>query len=186
MMLPEAGFVEVEILATEAKRSILIRFLVLSAAIIVVTTTVFTFIQLYKAWILQRVNQRLRTRMVANAEELSLRFHSQSSAGDAIYRVFQDSAMVTAVVDNIVVVPVIGLTTLAMQLAIATLFSPWFGFLLLVGVVTCVVLLAVITPRLRNLSAAARKASATLFTRVQETFQSIQAIKAYGLSLIHI
>ena len=180
MMLPEAGFVEVEILATEAKRSILIRFLVLSAAIIVVTTTVFTFIQLYKAWILQRVNQRLRTRMVANAEELSLRFHSQSSAGDAIYRVFQDSAMVTAVVDNIVVVPVIGLTTLAMQLAIATLFSPWFGFLLLVGVVTCVVLLAVITPRLRNLSASARKASATLFTRVQETFQSIQAIKAYG------
>ena len=94
MMLPEAGFVEVEILATEAKRSILIRFLVLSAAIIVVTTTVFTFIKLYKAWILQRVNQRLRTRMVANAEELSLRFHSQSSAGDAIYRVFQDLSLI--------------------------------------------------------------------------------------------
>ena len=180
MLLAEAGFVEVEMLATEAKRIILIRFLSLTAVIVIITTTVFAFIQIYKAWILQRVNQRLRTRMVANAEELSLRFHSQSSAGDAIYRVFQDSAMVTAVVDNIVVVPVIGLTTLVMQLAIATLFSPWFGFLLLIGVITCLVLLAVITPRLRSLSTAARKASATLFTRVQETFQSIQAIKAYG------
>lgn len=180
MLLPEAGYVDADSLTIDARRTVLIRFLILTAVIVVVTTTVFTVMQIYKAWILQRVNQRLRTRMVANAEELSLRFHSQSSAGDAIYRVFQDSAMVTAVVDNIVVVPVIGLTTLAMQLAIASLFSPWFGFLLMVGVITCVVLLTVITPRLRKLSVAARKANATLFTRVQETFQSIQAIKAYG------
>ena len=51
---------------------------------------------------------------------------------------------------------------------------------LLIGIVACVVLLIAITPRLRALSRAARQASATLFTRVQETFQSIQAIKAYG------
>ena len=180
MLLQDTGYVDSDNLTSEARRTILFRFLILTAVIVVVTTTVFTVIQMYKAWILQRVNQRLRTRMVANAEELSLRFHSQSSAGDAIYRVFQDSAMVTAVVDNIVVVPMIGLTTLAMQLAIASLFSPWFGCLLMIGVITCVVLLVVITPRLRKLSAVARMANATLFTRVQETFQSIQAIKAYG------
>ena len=180
MLLPEAGYVDTDELTKAARQTVLIRFLILTAVIVVVTTTVAIVIQMYKAWILQRVNQRLRTRMVANAEELSLRFHSQSSAGDAIYRVFQDSAMVTAVVDNIVVVPLIGLTTLTMQLAIASLFSPWFGSLLLIGIVSCVALLVAITPRLRTLSLAARQASATLFTRVQETFQSIQAIKAYG------
>lgn len=180
MLLPEAGYVDTDELTKAARQTVLIRFLILTAVIVVVTTTVAIVIQMYKAWILQRVNQRLRTRMVANAEELSLRFHSKSSAGDAIYRVFQDSAMVTAVVDNVVVVPVIGLTTLTMQLAIASLFSPWFGSLLLIGIVACVVLLIAITPRLRALSRAARQASATLFTRVQETFQSIQAIKAYG------
>ena len=180
MLLPEPGYVDTDKLTKAARQTVLTRFLILTAVIVVVTTTVAIVIQMYKAWILQRVNQRLRTRMVANAEELSLRFHSKSSAGDAIYRVFQDSAMVTAVVDNVVVVPVIGLTTLTMQLAIASLFSPWFGSLLLIGIVACVVLLIAITPRLRALSRAARQASATLFTRVQETFQSIQAIKAYG------
>lgn len=144
------------------------------------STTVATSIGLYKVWILQRVNQHLRIRMVTNAEELSLRFHADARAGDAIYRVFQDSAMVTAVIDNIVVVPVIGISTLAMQVAIATLFSPWFGFLLgLAAVVLCIVL-AIMTPRLRHRSMLAREASSALFTRVQETFQSVLAIKAYG------
>ena len=66
--------------------------------------------------------------MVSNAEEQALRSHANASTGDAIYRVFQDSAMVTAVVENIVVVPVIGIATLAVQLTIASLFSLWFGF----------------------------------------------------------
>ena len=37
-----------------------------------------------------------------------------------------------------------------------------------------------VAPRLQTWSGAARRANAELFTRVQETFQGIQAIKAYG------
>ncbi len=180
MALKVGPFVEVATLGTEARHELLIRFLILTAIITVLTTTVGSAIGLYKVWILQRVNQHLRARMVANAEELSLRFHGDARAGDAIYRVFQDSAMVTAVIDNIVAVPIIGISTLTMQIAIATLFSPWFGFLLCLGVIVLLVVLTVMTPRLRQRSHLARKANAALFTRVQETFQSIFAIKAYG------
>lgn len=180
MLLPAEDYVLVESLSSAARFEILFRFLIVSAIIIVLTTSMFTLISMYKVWILQRVNQELRVAMVRNAEELSLRFHARMSAGDGIYRVFQDSAMVTAVVDNIVVQPIIALVVLIMQLTIAMLFSPWFAFLLLVAVVTILAITAWFTPRLRTWSQAARRANAGLFTRVQETFQSIQAIKAYG------
>ena len=180
MWLPPSGYVDVEQLAEDARITVLARFLILTIVIVVATTSARIAIAMYKLWILQRVNQNLRATMVANAEELSLRFHSGSAAGDAIYRVFQDSAMVTAVVDNAVVVPVIGFSTLAVQMAVASLFSPWFGFLLLLAVGTLVAVVGWFTPRLRASSIGARQASANLFTRVQETFQGIQAIKAYN------
>ena len=180
LFLPADLYTNIKPLTESARQIVLVRFLILTGIFVVITSTFNVAIRLYKVWILQRVNQSLRTRMVSNAEELSLRSDSKASTGDAIYRVFQDSAMVTAVVENIVVVPVIGIVTLAVQLIIASLFSPWFGFLFFVGVALCMVILGIITPRLQSLSLGARQASSSLFTRVQETFQSIQAIKTYG------
>ena len=180
LFLPADPYTGPELLHEGARQTVLIRFLILTAIFVVITSTCNVVIRLYKVWILQRVNQRLRARMVSNAEELSLRSHANASTGDAIYRVFQDSAMVTAVVENIVVVPVIGIATLAVQLTIASLFSLWFGFLFFIGILVCILVLKVITPRLQALSLRARQASASLFTRVQETFQSIQAIKTYS------
>lgn len=179
MFLNAADVVDVESLSVAVRMEILFRFLIVSAVIILVTTSCFTLVALYKTWILQRVNQALRVDMVRNAEELSLRFHANSPAGDGIYRVFQDSAMVTAVVDNIVVQPIIAITTLVLQLSIAVLFSPWFAFLVGLAIAVIWILTLWYTPRLRTWSQAARRANAALFTRVQETFQSIQTIKAY-------
>ncbi|MYD43209.1 MAG: ABC transporter ATP-binding protein [Gammaproteobacteria bacterium] len=179
LQLPPAAYVDAAALSDAAAFEILFRFLIVSAVIIILTTTMVTGIAMYKVWILQRVNQELRVALVQNAEELSLRFHTKMTAGDGIYRVFQDSAMVTAVVDNIVVQPIISIAVLVMQIVIATLFSPWFAFLLLVAVLTIVLITSWFTPRLRRWSQTARRANAELFTRVQETFQSIQAIKAY-------
>ena len=180
MLLPETGYVGVEALSESARLEVLFRFLIVSAVIIVTTTSAFTLLAMYKVWILQRVNQDLRVTMVRNAEDLSLRFHSRTSAGDGIYRVFQDSAMVTAVVDHVIVQPIIAIAMMALQIAVASLFSPYFALLMLVAGVTVMVLALAVTPRLRTWSGAARRANATLFTRVQETFQGIQAIKAYG------
>ena len=179
MFLPEADFVNVTILDEVKRLEILFRFLIVSAVIIVFTSTAFTVINMYKTWVLQQVNQSLRVEMVRNAEELSLRFHAATPAGDGIYRVFQDSAMVTAVVDHIVVQPIIAILTLILQLTIAFLFSPWFAFLLSLACFSVLLMATWYTPRLRQRSQEARQANASLFTRVQETFQSIQAIKAY-------
>ena len=180
MLLPDAGYVGVEALSEQARLEVLFRFLIVSAVIIVTTTSAFTLLAMYKVWILQRVNQDLRVTMVRNAEDLSLRFHARTSAGDGIYRVFQDSAMVTAVVDHVVVQPVIAVAMMVLQIAVASLFSPYFALLMLGASVVVVVLAIVVTPGLRTWSQAARRANAELFTRVQETFQGIQAIKAYG------
>lgn len=160
LLLPADPYTGPGLLDEGARQTVLIRFLILTAIFVVITSTFNVVIRLYKVWILQRVNQRLRARMVSNAEELSLRSHANASTGDAIYRVFQDSAMVTAVVENIVVVPVIGIATLAVQLTIASLFSLWFGFLFFVGILVCILVLKVITPRLQALSLRARQASA--------------------------
>ena len=180
LMLPKVSFVDVASLSTADRFTLLNHFLVLTAFIVVTSTTAGSGLAVYKVWILQRVNQHLRMQMVANAEALSLRHHGESEAGDAMYRVFQDSAMVTAVIDNIIVVPVIGLTTLCMQGAIAALFSPWFAFLLMTAVVTLILAVGAATPRLRRASVDAREAGAVLYNRVQETFQGVSAIKAYA------
>jgi len=180
MLLPDGDYVDVESLSDSARFEVLFRFLIVSAVIIVTTTSAFTLLAMYKVWILQRVNQHLRVAMVRNAEDLSLRFHSRTSAGDGIYRVFQDSAMVTAVVDHVVVQPIIAVAMIAVQLAVASLFSPYFALLMLVASAAVVAMAIGLAPRLQTWSGAARRANAALFTRVQETFQGIQAIKAYG------
>ena len=180
MLLPVGDYVAVAKLSEASRMELLFRFLIASAVIIVLTTTASTLILMYKTWILQRVNQDLRLAMVGNAESLSLRFHSQAAAGDGIYRIFQDSAMVTAVVDHVVVQPIIAIAILAVQLTIACLFSPFFAVLLLVAGIAIMALTAWYTTRLRTGSHLARRANAALFTRVQETFQGIQAIKAYA------
>ena len=180
MLLPDADYVDVESLPDSARFEVLFRFLIVSAVIIVTTTSAFTLLAMYKVWILQRVNQDLRVAMVRNAEDLSLRFHSRTSAGDGIYRVFQDSAMVTAVVDHVVVQPIIAISMIAVQLAVASLFSPYFAVLMLTASAAVVAMALGLAPRLQTWSRAARQANAALFTRIQETFQGIQAIKAYG------
>ena len=180
MLLPDADYVDVESLGDSARFEVLFRFLIVSAVIIVTTTSAFTLLAMYKVWILQRVNQDLRVAMVRNAEDLSLRFHSRTSAGDGIYRVFQDSAMVTAVVDHVVVQPIIAISMIAVQLAVASLFSPYFAVLMLTASAAVVAMALGLAPRLQTWSRAARQANAALFTRIQETFQGIQAIKAYG------
>ena len=64
----------------------------------------------YNMWIMQRINQDLRIALLARWHQLSLSYHSEHRTGDSIYRIYQDSAMVPAVIG-----PLIGMT-LAMKL----------------------------------------------------------------------
>ncbi len=180
LLLAPEGFVGVDSLEDGARTTVLYRFQVWTILTTIFGVLAFQGLELYKTWILQRVNQHLRVQLVQNTQALSLTFHRDHQAGDAVYRVFQDSAMVTRVIDVIVVLPVTAGSTLILQVAIASLFSPVFAMLLAIGALTLIAMLAWYTPRLRAVSAVTRAASAALVGRVQESFQSILALKAYS------
>ena len=55
----------------------------------------------YYIYIMQRVNQDLRVALVGRWHQLSLRYHSNHRVGDSVYRIYQDSSQVTAVIGEI-------------------------------------------------------------------------------------
>ena len=59
----------------------------------------------WETWIGQAINQHLRVKMIENAEHLSLRYQSHARTGDAIYRVFQDSRMISNIIASIILDP---------------------------------------------------------------------------------
>ncbi len=133
----------------------------------------------YYIYIMQRVNQDLRMALVERWLSLSLRYHSDHRVGDSVYRIYQDSAQVTAV---------IGTVTQALQL----LMVYGIGVVALAGLdpilgsmTLGIVLLAILwgrwfSPRMRERSLASREASSAFTSRVQETFAAVRVIKAYG------
>jgi len=133
----------------------------------------------YYIFIMQRVNQDLRMALVERWLGLSLRYHSDHRVGDSVYRIYQDSAQVTAVIGN-VTQSMQMLSTYAIGVVFLAALDPILG-----GMALSIVLLAVLwgrwfSPRMRERSLAAREANSDFTSRVQETFAAIRVIKAYG------
>lgn len=135
-------------------------------------------IDYYRTWILQRVNQYLRVTMMERTEHLSLRYHSHARTGDAIYRIYQDSAMITSIVERVVLEPVVAIGQVVFSFLVIWLFSPILGSLYLAGMLPILVLVAWFTPRLQVRSRRARTANSALTSRIQEAFAAIRIIKA--------
>ena len=80
----------------------------------------------YNMWIMQRINQDLRVALISRWHQLSLSYHSDHRTGDSIFRIYQDSAMVTAVVGHM-----IGMTLAMMSyyscVVLVTILNPWLG-----------------------------------------------------------
>ncbi|MDE0178407.1 MAG: ABC transporter ATP-binding protein, partial [Gammaproteobacteria bacterium] len=108
----------------------------------------------------------------------SLRFHSDSRSGDAIYRIIQDSAQIVNLLREAIISPI----TMVYALVIALTFITAFDALLLLGValvaVPAVALTVVFTPRIRRRSVASRVAGSNLTSRLQETFAALKVVKA--------
>ncbi len=135
-------------------------------------------IDYYRTWILQRVNQYLRVTMMERAEHLSLRYHSHARTGDAIYRIYQDSAMITSIIERAVLEPVVAIGQVVFSFLVIWLFSPILGGLYLAGMLPVLVLVAWFTPRLQIRSRRARTTNSALTSRIQEAFAAIRIIKA--------
>ena len=80
----------------------------------------------YHMWIMQRINQDLRLALLERWHQLSLSYHSEHRTGDSIFRIYQDSAQVTAVIGRL-----ISLTLATMSyfscVVLVTLLNPWLG-----------------------------------------------------------
>ena len=59
----------------------------------------------YRVWVMQNINQNLRPHLMAQLNHLSMKYHADSKTGDVIYRLFQDSAMVTQIIQALVIDP---------------------------------------------------------------------------------
>jgi ATP-binding cassette subfamily B protein len=138
----------------------------------------------YRIWILQRVNHLLRLRLVDRFQALSLRFHADSRVGDAIYRMYQDRAMVTQVIDVMVLTPLDTLGRFFFSLALVSLWDPWLAGVLALGWPAMLVLGRVFSRPLRIDFRRAREANSRLTSRIQETLVGIKVVKAYGAELL--
>ena len=177
--LDPARFVDVETLDEEARFTLRTVFLVVAGALMAIGFLLGTGLGYYLTWILQRVNQHLRLAMMDRAVHLSLRYHDEAPVGDAIYRVYQDSAMVTTVVQNALIQPVTLLTNLAIALVAIGFFEPYLGLLFLIAAVPSILAARAFTPRLRDGSTRSRFANSALTSHIQESVNGVRVLKAH-------
>ena len=164
----------------EVRRQVLRRILAVSVGVGLVAVPCGMALYYYQVWILQRVNQLLRIRLLDRLQSLSLRFHSDHRIGDAIYRMYQDSAMVTQLIDVLVLVPAGSIGRFLFCVAVVGAFHPLAGAALLLLWPPLLLLGALFSRRLRGGFRQAREAQSGLTSRIQETLAGIQVIKAYG------
>jgi ABC-type multidrug transport system fused ATPase/permease subunit len=134
----------------------------------------------YQVWILQKLNQVLRIRLLERLQQLSLRFHSDSKIGDALYRTIQDSAMVTQLIEVLILVPLAALGRFLFGMLVVALFDWRVALGLLALAVPLFAIAHALGRPLRVGFRTARETNAALVSRIQETLAGIRVIKAYG------
>lgn len=178
--LDPAVFVDVDALDPDTRRALLRRVIWVGVASGVVISPLIMALYYYQVWILQRVNQILRVQLLERFQALSLRFHAENPVGDAIYRMYQDSAMVTQLIDVLFLTPAMTLARFAFSLVVIALFDAWLALVLGLLLPPLLLLGAWLSRRMRVRFRAAREANSTLTSRIQETLSGIKVIKAYG------
>jgi ABC-type multidrug transport system fused ATPase/permease subunit len=178
--LDPATSVTVERLSPELRRQVLLRTVLVGGVAALVVTPVAMALYYYQVWILQRVNQQLRVSLLEKLQALSLRFHADNRVGDAIYRMVQDSAMVTQLIELLFLTPVYTVARYLFSIGVVALFDPLLA-LVLAGLIPPFLLLGLwFSRRLRVRFRRAREAASSLTSSIQETLAGIRVVKAYG------
>src|SRR5262249_40995493 len=119
-------------------------------------------------------------RLLERLQQLSLRFHADSKIGDAMFRTIQDSAMVTQLIEVLILTPVMAVGRFVFGLLVVAAF----GWRIALGLAALAPPLAALAfgcgRRLRVDFRRAREGNAELTSRIQETLAGIRVIKAYG------
>jgi ATP-binding cassette, subfamily B, bacterial len=134
----------------------------------------------YVVWLLQRITNLFRVDLYSRMQELSVRFHGEEKIGDAMFRMFQDSAALPQVIDALIIEPPI-LTLLAIgDIYWLARFNPSMAWIAIVLIPAYLVLAIYYSPGLRRSFIGEREATAQATTRIEETLSSIKTVKAFG------
>ena len=175
-----ARTVHVEKLAPEIRRDLVVQVIWITGILALLLTPVFLGLLYYGMWILQRVNQVLRVELLDRLQSLSLRFHAENQVGDALYRIYQDSSMVTQLINVLFITPLMAFGRFLFTLAVVGAYDPGLAGLLLVTWPPAILIGAFVSKRLRVRFRNSREANSRLTSRIQETLTGIRVIKAYG------
>ncbi len=166
-------------LTPEVRRQLAWRLVWTGTGVAVVLVPIGIALYYYQIWILQRVNQTLRVDLLGHLQALSLRFHSDNRVGDAIYRLTQDTSMVTQLIQVLILMPVSALAQFALALGVVWLFAPKLAGILALVWIPSLLSGAWFSKRLRIRFRRARETNSSLTSRIQETLAGIKVIKAY-------
>ncbi|MDX1650359.1 MAG: ABC transporter ATP-binding protein, partial [Myxococcota bacterium] len=167
-------------LAEDARKTVLLRVIAVGVGAAVLATPLGLALVYYQIWILQRVNQGLRLALIDRLQQLSLRYHAGSRVGDALYRMLQDSAMVTQLIEVLVLVPVASIGRFLLAVGVFALLDPWLALGVALVAPPVLLLGAVWATPMRQGFRRARETNAALTARIQETLAGIRVIKAYA------
>jgi ATP-binding cassette, subfamily B, bacterial len=138
------------------------------------------FVLGYAVWTLQKVSNLFRVNLYCKLQELGLSFHSEERIGDAIFRMFQDSAGIPQVLNGLLMEPLRILPMAVANLGWLIVFNYQMALIALVLIPAQSALAWVFSQPLRTAFLGAREASAQATTRIEETLASIKAVKAFG------
>lgn len=132
----------------------------------------------YSIWIFQQVNQRMRLELIERLQAQSLVFHAGARTGDAIYRVYQNSAMVTGIVRSILLEPLMFIGRYLLGVVVVAAFDPFLALVLGLTVPPILYLGYRFSGPLRRRFRHARETNSALTSWIQESVLGIRVIKA--------
>ena len=174
-------FVNVDRLSDEARLALLWPVVWTSIAMTVVVVGVGLAIYYYTIWIFQQINQLMRVSLIERLQAQSLTFHANTRTGDAIYRVYQDSAMVTQIIYAIFLQPLMYLGRYFFGVAVVAAFNPWLALMISVTLLPVLLLAAKFSSPLRSGFRTTRERNSALTSWIQESITGIRLIKATGI-----
>ena len=163
-----------------SRETVLLHAIVTGVVIAAIVMPISGVIIGYSIWILQRITNLFRVDLYTRLQELSVRFHGEEKIGDAIFRMFQDSAVIPQVIDALVLRPIITVPFIIADLIWLASFSREMAIVLALFIPAEFVLANIYSGSLRRAFLGEREATAQATTRIEETLASIKTVKAFG------
>lgn len=180
VLILDPSYVDATELSGDQRTTILVRLVLYGVAFTILIRMLADALGVvyWETWIAQAINQHLRVKMIENAEHLSLRYQSHARTGDAIYRVFQDSRMISNVISTIILDPLEQGAAMLGAFVIIWFFSPVLGTVFTVAAIPIFLVVVWWTPRIQRLSWLSRQSNSDVTSRIQEVAASIRVLKA--------